>query len=281
MGGDSKGKDETWADDTPSMEILEEIICYMKHKEEADQEDVKQLEEWNEILHSNLYDTLEHIKDIEADEWSAMKLPMRLRTIGRKMIWGTSKQDLTIPHSSKKRSKKSKHSVSSVKDSEQSKNKGRNTNLIDFKKFQDRKAKRTSFHEVVHGNLNSSERYDESPPPETNKSTSFNPKVFRIKTDDDPKDKDKDKDDLRKKLTRSTSVKLKAWRDLTRSDARKEDSTSDNRYYGMAVVGGLNEVVDQLFNAIRETGAIPGDPEKQNKVSLKKKNKKITKNHTK
>jgi hypothetical protein len=44
------------------------------------------LDKWAEILHANLYDSCLSIAEINADEWAAMKLPMRARTVIRMLL---------------------------------------------------------------------------------------------------------------------------------------------------------------------------------------------------
>jgi len=68
--------------------------------------DEKQIVSWVETLQQNQYLTPDDLAEISAEEWSAMKLPLRLRSLGRLHLWHAPGE------SSHGRKKTKKHSTS-------------------------------------------------------------------------------------------------------------------------------------------------------------------------
>lgn len=253
-------KDE-WCDSTPVTQVLEDLLISLRQFEALSEDDFDLIASWNEILRVNLYETLEHMKDIDAKEWAAMKLPMRLRSMGRKIIWESDSPTNNLSNSSialplvgnkKKLTKKQKSNQNSPIDSQRK----RGGSLKDSK---NKKAKNEEL-KLSH------EEQSPSKTSTTEKLTGFTPKVFRLKSEEKDKDKeDKDKDDRRKKFSRS-HPKFKSLRDLTRmtNDIKKEE----NRLFGMVVVNGISANVIEILEIIKETNVTSETSEKNSTVSF-------------
>ena len=143
-----------WSNDTPINSVLQFLLATIRHTESttnspASEQDNQLVEQWTEIFSKNLYENLAHLKDISADEWIALQVPLRLRTLGRMYIWEVDP--------SKKKKKES-----------------RRGSLIDFKLFQER-TKRTKSSDLI-----KTERRDEKRE-EQSSSASF-PSIYRVRT---------------------------------------------------------------------------------------------------
>ena len=253
MGGEKKDKEE-WPDDTPISDILEVLLSLIRQTELND-EDTKLVETWTEVLNTNLYDTFAHLRDIDADEWAAMKLPLRLRTMGRKNLWPQtpSRVDLTssMGASKRKTSKKNKHSPSVATEAVK-----KARNIGDFAR-----KKRPSLTESGIQSIMVSSKDEKT---QDSSGSKVRMKVEESNSMEKDKDKEKDKE-KRRNFARSAAVsKLKSWRDLTKAKDEKEDSS---QMFGVAVVGGLNDYVEDLLDNIRETSAISGE-EPKDQVSV-------------
>lgn len=52
--------------------------------------------QWAAILETNLYSTVESLRHVSAEEWAAMKIPMRMRTVGRRLAFPEEEGEQTI-----------------------------------------------------------------------------------------------------------------------------------------------------------------------------------------
>ena len=70
-------EEEVWKDDSSLKDVLTHVA-----KTQLNTNDVNK---WIETLTQNMYTTVEHFKDISAEEWAALRIPLRIRTLIRRV----------------------------------------------------------------------------------------------------------------------------------------------------------------------------------------------------
>ena len=73
--------EKEWTDDT----ALKELLSYLT-KTYFNENQVELSNKWIETLMGNLYFSIEHFKEMNAEEWVALKIPLRVRSLIRKII---------------------------------------------------------------------------------------------------------------------------------------------------------------------------------------------------
>ena len=104
-----------WDDSLPVQDILEFLLLQIRGTEELSTKDYELVDTWATSFEDNLYENLSHLRDIDASEWAALNVPLRLRTIGRTMIWGGPFSFDGIPEEALKKRKKSRGMLSRSK----------------------------------------------------------------------------------------------------------------------------------------------------------------------
>jgi hypothetical protein len=256
---------------SPIPVILEFLLQNVRtsNNTELTEQDITLIESWHKTLQDNFYTSALHLPDISAEEWTAMKIPLRLRSLGRIAVWNESNVTPSASNGERKRTKKTQSNTIASDLRRMSKG-----TLPDFKKFQDRKSSRKSTPDII-----------KTPSAEDLKGMKDHNPLKR----DDSRSKLRLPEELStegtigsfvvekstsiKKLSRSTSGKLHRLMDL--SSSRSDIKEDFGPIPGKVAIAGDAASTSSLFNTL---ATLSNQSELDASVSQVRKHRPITKN---